>query len=215
VTGVRQSALLPLLVLIPATAAAQTDSLSFLSELEREIALEHNRVRLDPAWYARFLRELKPHFDGLLFHLADNLVRETEEGVAAVDEAVRLLEATEPLPPVRRSKGMSLGARDLVADQGRTGRTGHVGSDGSQAWDRVNRYGNWEVTVAENVAYGFETARDVLTQLLVDDGVPERSHRGNILNPEFRVVGVARGPHARYAILCVITYAGRYAEEPS
>jgi len=215
VIGVRQSALLSLLVLNPAAAAAQTDSLGFLSELEREIIREHNRVRLDPAGYARFLRELKPHFDGLLFHLADDLVRETEEGVAAIDEAVRLLEATGPVPPVGGSRGMSLGARDLVADQGPTGRTGHFGSDGSQPWDRVNRYGSWEVTVAENVAYGYETARDVLTQLLVDDGVPERSHRANILNPEFRVVGVACGPHARYAVLCVITYAGGYTEKPS
>ena len=212
--AVERSALLCLLALVPPAAAAQADSLGYLSALELEIIHEHNRVRSDPAGYARFLRELKPNFDGTLFHLADSLVRETKEGVAAVDEAVRLLEATEPLLPLKGSRGMSLGARELVTDQGRAGRTGHVGSDNSQVWDRVNRYGSWEAAVAENVAYGFKTARDVLTQLLVDDGVPERGHRMNILSPEFRVVGVACGPHTKYTIVCVITYAGGYTERP-
>ncbi|UCG89428.1 MAG: CAP domain-containing protein [Gemmatimonadota bacterium] len=200
--------------MLPAVGFAQADSLEYLSELERGIVREHNRVRSDPAGYARFLRDLKPRFDGLLYQLTDSSVRETEEGIAAVDEAVHLLEATVPLPPVGVSRGMSLGARDLVADQGRTGRTGHLGSDGSQPWDRVDRYGDWEAAIAENVAYGYDTARDVVTQLLVDDGVPERSHRANILNPELRVVGVACGPHSGYGIVCVMTYAGGYKEQP-
>jgi hypothetical protein len=209
-----QMVFVALLVLIPSAMVAQADSLRFLSELEREIIREHNRVRSDPGAYAGLVRAIAPRFDGLLFYLSDNLVRETQEGVTAVYEAAKILEATAPLPRMIVSRGMSLGAHDLVADHGPKGRTGHVGSDGSQSWDRVTRYGEWDAAVAENIAYGYETARELVIQLLVDDGVPDRVHRVNILDPVFRVVGVACGPHETYKVFCVVTYAGGYTEQP-
>ena len=163
--------------------------------------------------YAAYLRELKPRYDGHRFLESDSVVRVTQEGSAAVDEAIRFLESTAPLAVLHGSRGMSLGARDLVADQGPKGSTGHVGTDGSQPWDRVARYGDWEGEIAENVAYGFDSAREVVVQLIVDDGVRGRGHRVNIFNPEFRVVGVSCGNHARYGTVCVITYSAGYVEK--
>lgn len=190
----------------------QRDAQDFLSYLEKEIVREHNLVRADPAAYAEFLEKLEPQFEGDLFKLADGRVLITGEGVSAVKEAIRFLHDVEPLGSVRVSRGMSLGARDLVDDQGSTGATGHIGSDGSHPWDRVSRYGKWEGSVAENVAYGPGEARDVMMQLIIDDGVKDRGHRMNIFDPAFRVVGVSCGEHARYEMMCVITYAHGYTE---
>jgi uncharacterized protein YkwD len=182
------------------------------TQLELEIVREHNLVRTDPAGYAVFLEELRGHFDGNLYDLPGRRVRVTREGVAAVDEAIRFLREVAVIGPVSVSRGMSLGAQDLVRDQGHSGATGHLGADGSQVWDRVNRYGNWQGSIAENIAYGYDTARDVLMQLIIDDGVKERSHRMNIFNENFQVAGVSCGKHARYDIMCVITYANGYTE---
>jgi uncharacterized protein YkwD len=193
-----------------ASSAPQSD---YLTRLERDIVAEHNLARSDPASYAAYLHELKPRYDGQRFLESDSVVRMTQEGSAAVDEAIRFLESTAPLAFVHASRGMSLGARDLVADQGPSGSTGHVGTDGSQPWDRVARYGDWEGEIAENVAYGFDSAREVVVQLIVDDGVRGRGHRVNIFNPEFRVVGVSCGNHARYGTVCVITYSVGYVEK--
>jgi len=185
--------------------------------LEAGIVEELNRVRTDPAGYAAHLEALLPAFDGKVLRTPHGLL-ETSEGAAAVRETIRVLRATTPMARLSRSPGLAAGARDLARDQRTSGATGHVGKDGSSPSDRVTRYGQWDGQLTENVAYGaFEgvTAREVVIQLLVDDGVPDRGHRVNVLDPLVRLVGVACGPHRRYAVVCVMDHAQRYEERPS
>lgn len=59
----------------------------------------------------------------------------------------------------------------------------------------------------ENIVYGQTEARDAILSFIIDDGVPHRGHRQNILNPNFRVVGVACGPHPVYQTVCVMIFA--------
>lgn len=59
---------------------------------------------------------------------------------------------------------------------------GHAGSDGSNPGSRLNAHGDWQMAYSENIDYGpLLTGRDVIIDLLVDDGVPDRGHRHNIL----------------------------------
>ena len=174
-----------------------------------------NLARQNPQRYASFLEQRKPFYAGKYFSRPDGILIETEEGVNAVEEAIHYLRSLNPMSPFRPSLGMSLGAKDHVKDQGPTGTIGHDGRDGSQSWDRISRYGTWQIAAGENIAYGSEDARDVVIGLIVDDGVYDRGHRKNIFNPEFRVVGVACGPHSSYRTICVITFAGGFIDERS
>ncbi len=74
--------------------------------------------------------------------------------------------------------------------------------------DRIERYGEWEVTIAENIDFGGETAEAVVSDLVIDDGNMNRGHRKNMFNPELKVVGIATGSHAEYKHLAVCVFAG-------
>ena len=185
----------------------------FLSPLENAVVHELNMARTAPKDYSSFLEQYKKYYDKKLLKLPGQTPILTNEGVGAVVEAIRFLRSAKPLPPLNPSKGMSSGARDHVTDQGPSGSTQHKGSDGSQPWDRVNRYGTWEKSIGENIAYGSDKARSIVMFLMIDDGVSSRGHRKNIFNPDFRVIGVACGHHATYRTVCVITFAGGYKEK--
>jgi uncharacterized protein YkwD len=194
--------------------ADEVDNTDYLSSLEEEIVKEHNLARTHPDKYAAFLEEWKPYYDGNVLKRPGEPHIITQEGVSAVEEAIRFLREVEPVPTLSPSRGMSLGAQDLVDDAGPRGAVGHTGRDGSQVTDRVNRYGTWQGQVGENISYGGDDAREIVMRLIIDDGVPDRGHRENIFNPNFRVIGVACGSHeSQYETMCVITLAADYIED--
>ncbi len=205
------SLLLAVFLLLANDAAAVDAADGFLSEAEQAVLAELNLARTDPQRYAEYLSELRPHFNGKQLERPGGIILVTREGVAAVDEAISFLRSTEPVSALRPSSGLSLAAQAHVEDQ-QDGAMGHSGSDGSEPWDRMNRYGTWAGGVAENIAYGGYSARGVVIQLIVDDGVPGRGHRVNLYNPDYRFVGVGCGRHARFHDICVLDFATRYTE---
>lgn len=185
---------------------------SFASDLEIEVVNELNIARTHPKLYADLLTEYKKYYSGKYINIPGRVTIATNEGTKAVDEAINFLKKQPELNPFRLSKGMSLGAKDHVVDQGPTGTIGHSSSDGSSPFDRVNRYGKWQFYAGENIDYGNNIAREIVFSLIIDDGVKSRGHRNNIFNPRFATVGVACGKHAIYNYMCVMDFAQAYLE---
>jgi len=183
----------------------------YLTSLEKEIILEINKLRTKPKRYAEdFIAPLAEKYNRRLLYYPGDQPLLTKEGVNALYECVRDLKRQQPLSIIYPSKGLTQAARDHVNDQSKTGRTGHQGSDRSTMRNRVERYGTWEKRIAENIAYGGKTARQIVVYLLIDDGVRDRGHRKNFLNPDFRMVGVATGSHPEYGLMSVMDFAGGF-----
>jgi uncharacterized protein YkwD len=183
-------------------------SASYLSSLEKEIILEINKVRSNPSKYAKdYLLPLTSRYKNNFLYYPDDKPLKTKEGVEALNECIRYLKNQPSLPLVYPKKGLTRAAQDHVNDQSHTGQTGHAGSDRSGFRERIERYGNWKIRIAENIAYGSSSAQQIVIYLLIDDGIKNRGHRKNFLDPKFKTIGVATGSHPSYGTMAVMDFA--------
>lgn len=181
--------------------------------LARQVLAEINLARAEPSKYAGFVREFRNLFNGMFYQIPGmDAPWETDEGVAAVDEAIQFLSQQKRLPPLGWSAGLAAAAAELAREQGESGATGHIGARSGALPKRIERHGKWKGRIGENIAYGPGDARMMVIQLLVDDGTPGRGHRKNLFNPDFGKTGVACGTHPSFERVCVIDFAARLRE---
>lgn len=132
---------------IPKNTVAQqistniTPQVDYLSQLEKEVIVEMNKVRTNPQSYIIIMEEYKKRFQGNKVKIGKRKFMQTQEGIAAVDEAITFLKSQSSVGELGISQGMSAAARDHVNDQGKRGTFGHYGSDSSDPFIRMNRYG--------------------------------------------------------------------------
>lgn len=181
-----------------------TNALAARSSLEQEVLAQLNFARTNPRAYADTLREYRKYFRG-------NIVRTpgrgemvlTDEGVHAVDEAIRFLERQRPLPPLRHATILALASDDHVGDIGPKGLVSHNSStDGAEPWDRVMRRGGGDYT-SEIIAFGGMSAEEIVRMWVINDGSPDRGHREAVFDDEMHYAGVGCGQHRTYGVLCV------------
>lgn len=186
----------------------------YLSSIEKDVILETNMVRSDPKKYAElYIKPRLKYYRDKMYQLPGSINILTSEGVSAVNECIKVLSESDVAPILTPEKGLYLGARDHTKDQSTTGLTGHYGSDRSDPFIRINRYGGNFSTAGENIAYGLTTGREIIIGLLVDDGVPNRGHRTNILSTSFTQTGVSFDKHLKIRHMCAIVYANGYVSK--
>jgi hypothetical protein len=174
-------------------------------ESDGGLLAELNFAREHPADYARALM--------------NEPVSDWERGLADrpdpadLTEAVAFLQRQAPLSPLRADDQLAAAALEHVAAQGAAGQVGHAGQDGEAFDARLRRHGVDARLWGENIAYGPRRPRDVVRELIIDSGVPDRGHRRNIFLAAFDVAGASCGPHRDYAAMCVVDFASR--GEPS
>jgi uncharacterized protein YkwD len=191
---------------------SKTSTATGLSQTEQDLLTEINQARVNPGTYATYLENLKPSFTGKEYKPTGRPALMTQEGWAAVDDAIKLLRATKPLSPLTASTGLSLSARVHVKDQGGAGTTGHKGTNNSLIEQRVKAFGNWQGAIGENLTYGNESARERVLTWLIDDGFASRGHRKRLLSDDYKVAGLSCGPHPEFGAMCCLTLAGGFTD---
>ena len=103
----------------------------------------------------------------------------------AFDEAVDFLMGQPPLPPLQASTTPWPPPRSSTLRRKAAGRlVGHDSADGERSDARLRRHGMRADISAENIAYGPPTPADVVRELIIDPGVPDRGDPRNIFHPE-------------------------------
>jgi uncharacterized protein YkwD len=182
----------------------------YMSAVEKDVVFELNKARSDPQRYAEeYIKPRIAYFSGKIYAEPGKPRIATNEGMNAVYACIGVMAKQQPAPPLAPERGMCFGAQDHVRDL--SGNVaGHMGSDKSDPAKRMSRYGQWTSTWGENIAHGVATGRDIVIELLIDDGAPNRGHYNNNMNKAFGKIGVAVAPHKRYGTVCVIDFAGGY-----
>lgn len=181
-------------------------------ELARGVFRETNRLRANPADYAAVLESILDRISGSIYYPLNSEVGvRMREGAPVVREAIAAIKRESPLSQLTWSEPLTRVARAHVLDTGPKGIVSHASSSGESLGERLSGVMEQEgfTTVAENISYGYDDARDVVAQLFIDDGVPGRGHRKNLLKPKLNYTGVACGEHKRYRQMCVAIYAYR------
>ncbi|MDR3303959.1 MAG: CAP domain-containing protein [Treponema sp.] len=192
-------------------------NVTYLTRVEKDVILELNKVRANPGKYAElYIRPRLAWFDGSIGGKGyrapgQTVIMRTVEGQDGVLDCIADLAGREAMPPLASREGLFKAAKDHVLDTGPKGITGHTGSDSSTMSGRMNRYGQWGGSAGENISYGEGSGRDIIIQLLIDDGVANRGHRTNNLNKNFGCIGVSIGSHSRYETMCVLDFSNQYA----
>lgn len=174
-------------------------------DFDQRILLEHNWAREQPVEYARHrVSPLLHNFEGNRLRATDGQILITTEGRKAVEELLVALKEHQPCRPLRLEPNLSRSAQRHAEDARDHGITAHVGSDGSTVQARIEQEGEWWGACGENISLGHENAEDVVLWLLIDDGVPSRGHRKNILDPQHAHLGCSKLVEHKNAGKCVV-----------
>jgi uncharacterized protein YkwD len=206
--------LLLAVITTPATAVFASPEAETVNTDYRALALsvfdQTNMLRANPVQYVDILSSRRSRFNGMLYVRDNSPVRlVTQEGVAPYNEAIDVLATQIALPQLQWSDRLANIAAAHVKDTGPKGITGHISSSGDNFSKRAIGLdpGDRAWGAAENISYGTDTGVDVVVQLFIDDGVPGRGHRFNLLNAQMRYSGVSCGYHKKFRSMCVAVYS--------
>lgn len=136
-----------------------------LTSREQEMINEINSLRLNPAKYCTYVEN----------YLQKNDLDENVK--VAAKELVTILKKMKPLNPLTINPSMYIDAKQyglLMAKR--------------------NVFEHSTLPYYENLSLGYRDIRDAIVDLLIDDGIPDRGHRKNLLNDNIKQVAVFELP---------------------
>ena len=136
-----------------------------MSTRETQMVDEINLVRSDPAGYVKFVKD---------FLKTSNANKHI---VAAANELMDQLKRSQPLNALKINMDMYRDAKGYGVVMMQNNSIEHS-----------------DLPYNENLSFGIENIREVVIDLLIDDDIPDRGHRRNILNKNISMIAVHELP---------------------
>ena len=172
--------------------------MSFEEQLENKI----NEFRTNPKGYAKKINEYVSYFKGKTLRIpGSNAGIRTEEGAAAYIEAVDFLSQQEGVDPLEPSKGLGRICADFMAEAQKVDpdQIGNIDLE-----EIIAKYGSFSGSLNRAMDFGGEDPEQVLINLIVCDGDPNRGNRESLLSTDLKRIGVANAKHATYRFCTLI-----------
>jgi uncharacterized protein YkwD len=165
--------------------------IGYLSKEEKSVILYLNLVRINPPLFAQTY--LKNYLDTAP-------IKQTEYLESLLNE----LKNMQPVEVVKPQYDLFEVAKKHATEMGLQGKTGHSSLNGegfeSRASDLSKRYQK----ALENCQYGYSDGLGIVIDLLIDENIPDLSHRKSLLDKNIKYIGVAIRKHKVYRHNCVI-----------
>jgi uncharacterized protein YkwD len=161
---------------------------TYLTDQEKEVIFLCNLARWDGKLFS----------ETYLKQYIDSTGAEKNSYVTSLFSDLKKVKKIQPLQP----------AEDLYkAADAHAVESGKKGSIGHQKVDfRFKKYAPSYNDSAENCDYGNDLAIDIVMSLLIDEDVPNKGHRKNILDKDMTHVGVSIREHKKYDYNCVMDF---------
>ena len=110
--------------------------------------------------------------------------------IAAARELIAELKKIKSLSLLQPQECLCKAAKQQGIVCKQRGKLGHEGAGGAMPWDRLPKACPKLPNGAENLGAGAQSMRQAMLNLLIDERVPNRGHRKNLLNPATKYIGV-------------------------
>jgi hypothetical protein len=161
-----------------------------LSHEEKAVIQLLNLVRLNGKAFVKRVAEPYIHEKGI----------HVDMYVATLYLDLKRAHGHEPLKP---HDELHKAAAHHAHDTGHHGLIGHDSSDGTPLMARLERFHKGE-SMSESIVYGYKHALDIVMQLLIDEAVPSKINRKNLLSDTYKYVGVSIKHHKVHEHNCVV-----------
>lgn len=159
--------------------------------------------------FKRFLLQvLEEHLNHV--RTQSTLLTSKTEGISAILDSIEFVKSQPPLKPFYWNKYLSKVSKLHASECSKNNSVSHKSKKGEKPIQRMKRYGHvffggaqsifTNIRLSKNLQEGTSKSNcsglveQVINQI-VDDGVPSRWHRKNILSPGHRTIGVAYEEH--------------------
>jgi hypothetical protein len=172
--------------------------MSFAEELVNKI----NQFRTNPRGYAKKINEYVNYFKGKTLRIPGSQAGiRTEEGAQAYIEAVEFLSQQDGVEPLEPSKGLARICEDFMAEAQKV-EPDQIGNIDLE--EIISKYGSFSGSLNRAMDFGGEDPEQVLINLIVCDGDPNRGNRESLLSTELKKIGVANSKHPTYRFCTLI-----------
>ena len=115
---------------------------------------------------------------------------------------------------------MQKASTDHFLDISKNGICSHKGSDGSSFKERIEKYALWGGGLYQAIVYEDELevkscAKEIVKYLIVDEHIPGKNNRKNLLADHHVEFGMMSGPHPKTGKCYVLMFAGQIIEHGS